>query len=203
MTKEQYTIGHNEQDFHQFSFSQYDDSIDEWKNGVVIQGKNIPAKIEGDKITMVINEPNIMNRPWYQPQTDLLISFYQPHVKQMAEMHGLTQLHISIEPNQYGSVMLALTVNISQQDQLKSLIDKVLMSAEETRDLLSTDYEDFVLAHWRLNGDWDDIRDYDTAEDYVEMMKEATETAGYDWDDDSAEEHTGYWNEANQEKVEA
>ena len=203
MAKEQYMVSDNNFDFHQFSFSNYDDSINEWKNGVVIQGKNIPAKIEGDQITMVINEPNVMDRPWGQSQTDLLVSFYKPYVKPLAKKYGLKELNISIEPNQYGAVMLALTTNISQRDELQSLIDKVFMSAEEIRDLLGVDYQDFVLAHWRLNADWDNIIEYETAEDYVEMMKEATETAGYTWDDDSAVEHTQDWNEANQQKEEA
>lgn len=203
MTKEQYTIGDNELDFHQFSFTSYDDSIDDWKNGVVIAGNNIPARIEGDQITMVINEPNINNRPWYQSQTDLLISFYKPHIEPLAKKYGLTQLHISIEPNQYGSVMLAFTTSISQRDQLQSMLARVFMNGAETRDQLGYDYEDFIIAHFKLNGEWDHIRDYDTAEEYVGVMKEATETAGYIWDDDAVEEHTGYWNEANQEKVTA
>lgn len=192
-----YTIGSYEQNFHQFSFSGYDKDINDWKNDVKINGDNVPAKFNGDEITIVVNEPNIYDRPWYETQTKMLMGFYKPMIKPLAEKYGLKQLHISIEPNQYGSVMLAFTTSIAQQEQLKSLIGNVFREGGDTLEHMGNDYEEFMLAHHRLNGEWDQLTDYETAEEYVSVMKDATETAGYNWDSKDEEQYTGYWNEEN------
>tara|TARA_X000001382_G_scaffold103645_1_gene78570 strand:- start:11753 stop:12367 length:615 start_codon:yes stop_codon:yes gene_type:complete len=201
--KENYTLGSYEHNFHQFSFSSYDDNTDDWKPGVEIKGNKIPAKIEGDEITMVINEPNINDRPWYKKQTEMLMGFYKPMIKPLAKKYGLRQLHISIEPNQYGVVMLAFTTTLNQQEQLKSLIANLFIDATEMLEQMGSDYENFMFAHHRLNGEWDQLGDFETADEYVSVMRDATETAGYTWDDQDDEEYTGYWNEANKQKEEA
>ena len=200
---ENYTIGSYEHNFHQFSFSSYDEEIDEWKPGVEIKGKKIPTKIEGDEITIVVNEPNIYDRPWYETQTKMLMGFYKPMIKPLAEKYGLKQLHISIEPNQYGSVMLALTAPLHQKAELQCLIERVFMNAGELRCHLSNGYEDFIIAHDRLNGEWGELTDYESADEYVQVMKQATECAGYQWNTDVEQEHIDNWNEENKVKEEA
>ena len=200
MTDNKYTIGSYEQQFHQFSFSTVDEHITDWMPGCEIKGKKIPAKITDDTITVVINEPNFYDRPWYNTQTEILMGFYQPKIKQLAKKYNLKQLHISIEPNNYGTVMLALSTAQDQEAELKSLIAEVFLDGDELKSQMPYEYEDFIFAHMRLNGDWDQVTDYDTEDDYVEMMKEATECAGYKWDHTDVEEWQTEWQEANQQE---
>lgn len=182
---EKYTVTSNNHDFSQFSFSDYDHRVDDWKPGIEINGDRHPMKhhTHSDLITVVMNEPNIQDRPWYDRQTQMLKRYYRSGIESLAADSGLNELHISIEPNYYGSVMLALTIKNKQRDQLGLLVSTI---NEHIRDYLEAGYDDFIEAHWSLNDPSD--AEHDSTEDYVSWKKAKTETAGYTWSDEDAAE---------------
>jgi hypothetical protein len=139
-----------------------------------------------DLITVIMNEPNIQDRPWYDRQTRMLTEYYRSGIESLAADCGLDELHISIEPNYYGSVMLALTISDQQRDQLGLLVSTI---NEHISDYLGGDYREFIEAHWHLNDNsCDHAPAHDNEDDYVSWQKQITETAGYTWSDSDAAE---------------
>jgi hypothetical protein len=197
---EKYTVTSNNHDFSQFSFSSYDDHIDDWKPGIEINGSRHPMKhhTHSDLITVIMNEPNIQDRPWYDSQTQMLKRYYESGIKSLALDCGLDELHISIEPNYYGSVMLALTISNKQRDQLGLLVSTI---NEHIRDYLCADYGEFIEAHWHLNDNsCDHAPAHDNADDHVAWQKQITETAGYTWSDEDEQEAREEYEENQQQE---
>ena len=193
---DKYTVDSNNHDFSQFSFSDYDHKVDDWKPGIEINGSQYPMKhhTRSDLITIIVKEPNIQDRPWYDRQTEMLTEYYESGIKSLAIDCGLDELHISIEPNYYGSVMLALTIPNKHKQNLNKLVSTI---NEHIRDYLCDDYDDFIEAHWWLNDDSD--VEHESTEDYVSWKKDKTEKAGYTWSEEDAQEAR----EEYEEKVEA
>ena len=183
-----YTVSNN-----QYNFSEYNDSVNEWLPGIVINDTKLPAKTVGDSFTVILNDPNLRglmcsrnSNPRY-----LLTGCYEASIQNLAEQYDLDQLDISIETGDYDSVLLALTTSVKQKTQLLSLIENVVMSADEMRQQMDCSYEDFVIAVIMLEED--DPSEYDSLEEYLAGMTYYNETVGYTTSPGFVKEYTDIW----------
>ena len=178
--------------FHQFSFSQYDDDIHNW-TAIEINGDKLPSKSDDEEITIVFKETTFSDLAWHQPQTDVLQECYNEAVEPLAKKFGLSALHISIEPNEYGAVMLAFMAPIDEKQKLVALISKLRENIYETMSEYGN-YDEMAMASADMTDCY--TKDFDTAEEYVKHMKYCCSILNYSWDESDVEYYKDIYKEA-------
>jgi hypothetical protein len=187
-----YITTNNLYNFHQFSFSTYDSDTANW-TAIDINGDKLPSKTDDEEVTIVFNEVTFSDMNWHQAQTELLQACYDEAVEPLAKKFGLSALHISIEPNNYGAVMLAMIAPIEEQDKLVALISYLRENIYEAMWEYGN-YDAMAMAAMDMSDCY--TGDFDTVEEFVDRMKYCCSVFNYSWDESDVEYYSDIYKDA-------
>ena len=132
----------NQNDFNQFSFSQYDKEND-WENY-----NNKPIKYEGKKFSIVMSSGLFPNMPYYDTQLEMIAEAYLDLLKKLNLKYSI---ELDIAYDYYGNIRLVWTGN---KKNLKDIIltHQNIIDGDFAESMIMED----LLMNYHYITNWDD-----------------------------------------------